>query len=256
MRKWISWKDDHLSLFTVHTLAHIFWGVVTGFATKGLEPLEAAYIVLGVNMAWELFEYWHAAAFGYWTVMNAGNTAMDMSTWLWAFMLVNVDDWDFVWCTFALLGAVFARVARSLPYKPNDLKYRPQWTEAGCNWRALEWLRTVRKSFYPKVDTQGNEIHHRWNTVKGIKDHNTYKRLDPYMKPSRAHRVLAGVCLVSLVVCYWAPREVVPALAGFTLGYALARPTDTTTTGELDIYHQWIAKTPSLTPLAKCRLIF
>ena len=194
MHTWISYKDDHISLFTFHTLFHIFWGLVIGFATKGLEPVEAAYIALGVNIGWELFEYWHAPAFGYWTVMNAGNTAMDISTWLWAFMLVNVDDWDFVWCTFALLGAVVARVARSPPY---DLKHRQDWTDdekAGYNWRALEWFRKVRKSVYP---TGPNDT--RWYTVKGIKDHNAYPSLDRYMKPSRAHWVLAGVCLVSLV---------------------------------------------------------
>jgi hypothetical protein len=256
MGKWISYKkEDHLALFTVHTLGHIFWGLVIGFATKGLEPVEAAYIVLGVNIGWELFEYWHAPAFGYWTVMNAGNTAMDISTWLWAFMLVNVDDWDFVWCTFALLGAVGARKARSRPY---DLKHRQRWTDhekAGSNGRMLEWFREKRASVYPKEPEDEDK---RRFTLKGIKDHNAYPRLDPYMKPSNAHRALAWVCLVSLVVCYWAPREVVPALAGFTLGYAVAQPTDTTTTGELDIYHQWItnAAKPSLPPLAQLNLLF
>ena len=75
--------------------------------------------------------------------------------------------------------------------------------------------------------------------MKGVKNHNTHPHLDPYMKPSQAHWVLAGVCLVSLVVCYWAPRQVVPALAGFTLGYAVAQPTDT----KVDIYEEWIKTT-------------
>ena len=174
----VSYKDDHRSLVTLHTVLHLGSGAIIGLVTRGVSPVSAAAIVLVALLGWELFEYWHAPAFGYWTVLNAGNTAMDIAAGIWPFMAVyGWSSWDTAPWTYLLIvaGALVAYLCRCRPY-PLDA---PRGAYKGTSGPCLMWMLRKRKALYPWL-------------LKGIKDLDRRPCLDAYMAPSRAHQVLAG----------------------------------------------------------------
>jgi len=205
------YKEDHLSLVTFHTLLHIGSGYAIGaishYHDQGVQA--SALTVLAFLLGWEVFEYWHAPSFGYWTVMNAGNSAMDIATGLWPFMAAAGWEWPLIW-TYLLIvpGAVLGHMVRCKPYdNPTRRKYTG--TGRGC----LMCMYWPRKWLYDK------------GLLVGIKkfDEALFK-LDPYMAPSRAHRVLGYCSALAVLLAVFVPEQAVACLASFTFGYALGGP--------------------------------
>jgi len=115
---WYSYQSDQLSIFTLkHTSLHMAWGALFGFATRGLDRWPASLISLLGSVGWEVFEWWHAPVTGNWTVSNAGNTALDIASWLWLFVLVFDGGWSLTpwWAILwsALLGGIIGDTFRS-----------------------------------------------------------------------------------------------------------------------------------------------
>lgn len=217
----MGYKDDHNSIVTVHTLLHILSGVVAGLVAQkwGLGATSSALGMMAIALGWEAFEYWHAPAFGYWTVMNAGNTAVDIASSLWAFMAVHRVGWEY-WTSFlAAPGFLLGMMVRCKPYDQV-----PEQAYTGSGHACLMCLIKARASVYPRY-------------LKGLKDFTLYSplRLDPYMPPSRAHWVLAVTSLCGMVLCIWVPEQAVPAVAAFTFGYALGDPSIT----YAGVYDDW-----------------
>jgi hypothetical protein len=206
--RFISKKNDHLSLVTGYTLLHMGSGYGIGAAAHALDlgAQAAALTVMASLLGWEVFEYWAAPAIGYWTVMNAGNTAMDIATGMWPFMIAAGWEWPSPW-TYALIlpGALLGHTFRCTPYeKPTRTLYTGG--DRGC----LMCMYSARK----------------WLNVKGIKNFKDNPGLDPYMPPSRAHRWLAACSALFVPVAVFAPEQAVSGLAAFAFGYALAGPTE------------------------------
>jgi len=218
----ISYKGDHRSLVTKHTLLHIASGYGIGAAAHALDMgvQSAAFTALAAILGWEVFEYWHAPALGYWTVMNAGNTAMDIATGLWPFMVAAGWEWPSIW-TYLLIvpGAVMGHAVRCMPY---ETPRRDQYT--GSDRACLMYMYGVRKWLYDR------------NILRGVKNFNTATfPLDPYMTPSRAHRVLAACGALAVLLAVFAPEQTVPCLASFAFGYALGGPS----TVDVGVYDRW-----------------
>jgi len=204
----VSEKDDHLSLVTRHTLLHIGTGAIIGVVTSH------DYVALTVVLGWEVFEYWHAPAFGYWTVLNAGNTAMDIATCLWGYLLTSgraTAPWTYL---LIVPGALLAHSVQCEPYDKVSTKPYPH---SAC----LEWMLKQRIRLYPWL-------------LEGVKKLNLRPTLDSYMAPSDAHWVLACVCIAACAAAlatHWA----VPCLAAFTFGYAMGQPSKVRKT----VYDDW-----------------
>jgi hypothetical protein len=193
-------KNDHLSLVTVHTLLHIGSGAIIGAVTT------SDNLVLTLLLGWEVFEYWHAPAFGYWTVMNAGNSAMDIATGMWGYLLATGNTsapWTYI---LVVPGALLALWVQCKPYETVSTEPYPR---NAC----LEWVLKQRKRLYP------------W-PLKGIKDLKLRPTLDSYMEPSRAHQLLAAVCTIAFICSLAGSPQVVPCLAAFTFGYAMGQPSE------------------------------
>lgn len=208
----ISYKDDHRSLVTFYTLLHIASGYGIGAAAHALDMgvQFAAFTAMAAILGWEVLEYWAAPVLGYWTVMNTGNTAMDIATGLWPFMVAAGWAWPSTW-TFLLIvpGAVVGHAVRCTPYETPTLT-----AYVGCDQPCLVHMYGARKWVYN-------------NTIfKGVKNINAATfPLDPYMTPSSAHRVLAAGCLLAVLLAVGAPEQAVACLASFAFGYALGIPT-------------------------------
>jgi len=231
----ISYKDDYRSLVTVHTLLHIASGYGVGAAAHALDldVQAAALTALASFIGWEVFEYWHAPAFGYWTVMHAGNTAVDIATGLWPFMVAHNVGWDTAPWTYLLIvpGALLGHIVRCKPYeKPTGLKY--EGGDLGC----LLCMYRPRRLLYDK----------EWLIGKKEFEKAAFK-LDPYMTPSRAHRVLAAVCTIAVLLSVFIPEQAVPCLATFAFGYALGGPT----IAHDNVYKQWY-RAPATGRRMKC----
>ena len=218
----ISYKDDYRSLVTGHTLLHIASGYGVGAAANALDMgvQSSAFAAMAAILGWEVFEYWHAPAFGYWTVMHAGNTAVDISTGLWPFMVAHNVGWDTALWTYLLIvpGALLGHVVQCKAYeKPTRVEY------SGRDRACLLRMYRARKWLYPKY------LKGKKNFDKAVFD------LDPYMAPSRAHRVLAYFSAIAVLLTAFVPEQAVPCLATFAFGYALGGPT----IADAEVYKQW-----------------
>ena len=227
----LSYKGDDHSLFTVHTLLHIGSGVALGAAAHALDldAPAAAFMALAAILGWELFEYWHAPAFGYWTVMNAGNTAVDIATGLWPFMAMTREvAWDTAPWTFALVvpGALLGRAVRCPPYATDRPRVKYNRKDQGV----LMSLYRVRASRYPTY-------------LKGRNNFDDARfPLDPYMAPSAAHRALAAASAAGTLMAAFVPELAVPCLASLTFGFALGGPT----VADASTYDRWYLNHPLL----------
>lgn len=228
----LSYKGDDHSLVTFHTLLHIGSGFAIGAAAHALDMdvHAAAFTALAAILGWELFEYWHAPAFGYWTVMNAGNTAVDIATGLWPFMAVTHNvAWDTAPWTFALVvpGALLGRAVRCKPYDDNNptrVKYNRR------DAAVLMSLYRARRSLYPTY-------------LKGRKNFDDARfALDPYMAPSAAHQALAAASAAGTLMAAFVPELAVPCLASLTFGFALGGPT----IADASTYDRWYLNQPLL----------
>jgi hypothetical protein len=220
MSQLVSYKGDHNSIVTVHTLLHIVTGCVVGLIAQewALGAQSSALAMMAVALGWEVFEYWHAPAFGYWTVMNAGNTAVDIASSLWAFMAVHDVGWDYGTFWLIVPGIWLGVMVRCKPYEEVSTQ-----AYSGRSRGCLTYMMKARASVYPSLE--------------GLKDftQHTPLRLDPYMAPSQAHWVLASISLCAMVLCIWVPEQAVPSLATFVFGYALGGPSIT----YAGVYDDW-----------------
>jgi hypothetical protein len=216
---WMVGKRDDRSLFTPYTVLHIASGYGIGAAAHALDMgvQSAAFTALAALLGWEVYEYWHAPTYGYWAVMNAGNSAMDIAVGMWPFMVAHNVGWDTAPWTYLVIvpGALLGHAVQCNPYeKATGKAYK------GCDKGCLTYL--VRHTpMFP-----------------GAKDHSQrppLQPLDPYMTPSRAHRVLAVVCSLFCILAVFAPEQAVPCLATFVFGYALGGPS----TVDVGVYERW-----------------
>lgn len=211
--KYLIGLHDSYFIITPYSALHFLLGwLIQRYSDHAAVPV----VVFG---GWAVFEYWASPAFGYWTSRNTANTAADIAIGAIAYRGTFTPHY------VALLGLCLGGLLKKYPGKEDEfdsltntdephvvLEVMRKWRhkcssglEASTLWEARkEQRRTSDMAIFPS----------------GVKHLFFPKVLDPYQKPTPAHKALAGAYLLMCAL----PGDAPNLLANLCIPFALTNP--------------------------------